>query len=196
MTEELFYIVTTKYIYFDDNGEILSISNSNKKDGNFIEVDQNDVIDILKGKDQPTNYCVVYDTLKKKHIFKRKATENDFSIIVNDNMYKIPYMETIDDYDVKLIQDVINNQWVISLHNSLKENLKQQTSYNTMLYFSVTRKNDPIILYHYFTVPMHDLIENDNIKVSFSSHFELDKDEISVYTFKKFEIYCRGVIND
>lgn len=197
MTEELFYIPTKKYIYFDENGEVLSISNSNSKEGNHIEVEQDVVLDILKGKDQPNNFCVTYDTVEKTHVFRRKATENNFSVYVNDNMHCIPYNENIVDYDIKLIQDLVNEEWHLKIHNAIKQNLLQtNSSFDTMLYFSVTRRNDPHELYHYFTVTINDLLQNDYIKIPFTSHFELDKNEISVYTFKKFEIYCRGVLND
>lgn len=197
MTEELFYIPTKKYVYFDDKGEVLSISNSNRSEGNFIEVAQDVVINILKGIDQPSAFCVTYDTLEKKHIFKRKATENNFSVIVNDNMYNIPCVDDMTDYDIKLMQDFSNQEWKLSLHNGIKYNLlANASSYDAILYFSITRSNDPHELYHYFTVTINDLLQHDEIKIPFKSQFELDKREISVYTFKKFNVYCRGVIND
>jgi hypothetical protein len=197
MTEELFYIPTKKYVYFDDKGEISSISNSNSLEGNFIEVAQEVVINILKGIDQPSAFCVTYDTLEKKHIFKRKATENNFSVIVNDNMYNIPFIGDTIDYDIKLMQDFLNQEWRLVLHNGIKYNLLANASfYDTILYFSITKKNDPHELYHYFTVTINDLLQHDEIKIPFKSQFELDKSDISVYTFKKFNVYCRGVIND
>jgi hypothetical protein len=65
MTEEILYVPTKKYVYYDNNGSILSISNRITSDDPYIEVENTEVKSITDGQDQITNFRVEYDTLLK-----------------------------------------------------------------------------------------------------------------------------------
>lgn len=79
------------------------------------------------------------------------------------------------------------------LDDVLSENLKKQTvRFSSKLNFSITRKNDPHQLYHYFVIDLETL-ESD-YTIPFVSDLELDADNVSVYTTKRLETYYHEVI--
>jgi len=166
-------IPTKKYVYFDNNGNILSISGSNASAGQFVEVEFNDVINLINGKENITSYIVVYDISKKTYVSKYKSTSPDISII----------------------QDIKHKTWNFLIDPTLKENLlSQNLSLDKILYFHITRKNDPHELYRTLTVNIATLVDDRTFSISFESENELDDDNISVYTVKRLQSYYHEVI--
>lgn len=196
MTEELFYIPTKKYVYYDENGTILSITNRIVSDDPYIEVENSDVKTIINGQDQITNFCVEYDTLTKKYVLKHKKINNKTFISIKDNIFQIPN-NAVDDYDLKILRDNINKQWIIELDKELRENLKTTYSnYSNVMHFSITEKNDPNCLLQMITIRVKDLVNNKSLKIKFSKENAFDNKEISVYTVRKFQTYSYEEINE
>jgi len=82
-------IPTKKYVYFDNSGNILSISGSNASAGQFVEVEFNDVINLINGKENITSYIVVYDISKKTYVLKEKFSNEEIIFNVNDQIHQI-----------------------------------------------------------------------------------------------------------
>ena len=59
MTEDVIYIPTDKYVYYDENGEITSVGNSNNTEGNYIVLPLDRVINFLTGKENTNSYAVI-----------------------------------------------------------------------------------------------------------------------------------------
>lgn len=190
--DEIIYVQTKRYVYFDNDGEILSISNQNKTDGSYIEVDMDQVINLITGKEVLSNYVVMFDPVTKQNVIRHRFIEEELQFDINNQIYKVP-TEELARPDFTLQQDIKNKRWNFILDNLLQENLKKQTvRFSSKLNFSITSKNDPHNLYQYFTIDLETLTENYSIP--FVSEIELDIDQISVYTTKRLETYYHEVI--
>ena len=193
MTEQLLYVPTVRYVYFDSSGEITSISNRNTEEGNFIEVELNEVINLITAKEPVGKYIVLFDTVTKKHVLRSRFIEEEIQFDINNQVYKVP-VEKPERPDFTLVQDIKNQKWFLKLDPSLKENLKNKTvQFTNSLNFSVTKQNDPHILYNFFVIDLKTISEED-IEIPFTSEFELDSNAISVYTTKRLETYYHEVL--
>jgi hypothetical protein len=190
--DEIIYVKTKRYVYFDNDGEILSISNQNKTEGSYIETDIDQVINLITGKEVLSNYVVMFDPVTKQNVIRHRFIEEELQFDINNQIYKVP-TEKLARPDFTLQQDVKNKRWNFILDNLLQENLKKQTvRFSSKLNFSITSKNDPHNLYQYFTIDLETLTENHSIP--FVSEIELDIGQISVYTTKRLETYYHEVI--
>jgi hypothetical protein len=189
------YVPTERYVYYNDEGEILSISNTNETDGNYIVVELDKVINFLTGKESSSMYLVVYDTLIKQHVLKLKYQADENAFRVNDDIYEVKKISK-QNPDLTIIQDVKNKKWIFEVNDGLKAYLKsQKVNYNRALYFSITRKNDPHDLYHLITLDFKKLIEQNSVEIPFKYQTEESIDNLSVYTTKRFENYLYEVKN-
>jgi hypothetical protein len=186
-------IPTKKYVYFDNNGNILSISGSNTSDGQFVEVDLNDVTNLISGTENITSYIVVYDISKKTYVLKEKFSNEEIIFNVNDQIHQVPKIKSTSP-DIGIIQNIKYKTWNFLIDTTLKENLlSQNLSLDKILYFHITRKNDPHELYRTLTVNIATLVEDPAFSIEFTSENELDDSNISVYTVKRLQSYYHGV---
>jgi len=196
MIEDTIYVPTDKYVYYDEQGEIISIGNSNSINGNYITLPLDRVINFLTGKENTNSYMVIYDTLLKQHIIKLKYHADETAFRVNDDIFKIE-KTTEQKSDLTITQDLKNKKWVFSVDEGLKNYIqKQKVAYSRKIYFSITRKNDPHDLYRLIIIDFDNLIHVGNIQISFKYQTEQSSDDISVYTTKRFETYVHEVKND
>jgi len=187
-------IPTKKYVYFDNSGNILSISGSNASAGQFVEVEFDDVINLINGKEKITSYIVVYDISKKTYVLKEKFSNEEIIFNVNDQIHQISKYKSASP-DISIIQDIKHKTWNFLIDPTLKENLlSQNLSLDKILYFHITRKNDPHELYRTLTVNIATLVDDCTFSISFESENELDDDNISVYTVKRLQSYYHEVI--
>ena len=194
MHNQIIYIPTERYVYFDDNGTLLSVTNSNNEDGMCIKVELEDVINLVTGKEQFSQYQVIFDTLKKNYILKHIFNEEIIQLDVNSSIYKIPNLK-IERPDLKIIQDIKNKEWVFSLDVAIRDNfLGKNLHLDKTLYFNITKYNDPHQLEKTFTISINELINNDTVKFAFDLEIELDVSAVSVYTTKRLETYYYEVI--
>lgn len=188
-------IPTKKYVYFDEAGNVLAVSNSNSQSGNYIEVEQEDVIEVLKGNDPITAYCVAFDTTQKKYKFKHKFIADTHILDISQDIYEIT--SDIENPDITFIQDIPNKQWIIVIDETILTEIANKTSYfNFNLQFSITNFNDPMTLHQFIKVELKELIACKTIIIPFDDKIEVDKTNFSVYTVKKFDSYSRKVIHE
>lgn len=193
MTEQVLYVPTVRYVYFDTNGEIVSISNRNTEEGNFIKVELEEVINLITAKEPLGKYIVLFDTVTKKHVLRSRFIEEEIQFDINNQVYQVPVVKS-ERPDFTLVQDIKNRKWFLKLDLSLKENLKNKSvQFTNSLHFSITKKNDPHILYNFFVIDLKSITEED-IEIPFTSEFELDANNISVYTTKRLETYYHEVL--
>lgn len=193
MTEQILYVPTVRYVYFNEVGEIISISNRNDTEGNYIKVELNEIINLVTAKEPVNKYIVLFDTITKKHVLRSRFIEEEIQFDINKQVYKVP-TEKPERPDFTLLQDTKQKQWILKLDDSIKENIKNKTvQFTNSLNFSITKHNDPHILYNFFIIDLK-LISTDDVKIPFSSDFELDANEISVYTTKRLETYYHEVL--
>lgn len=191
---DILYVPTKKYVYFDDKGNILSVSNTNKAEGNYVETDIEDVRNLITGKEQFFHYHVTFDTAKKTYILKHVYDEDDYHYDVNDRIHCLSRTQN-DKADLTVQQDTKNKSWKFILDDEIKTNIKiKKIYYNKPLLFSITRKNDPNQLERIITLNIRDLVDKDVHEIPFEFEIELDSNALSVYTTKRLESYYHEVI--
>ena len=196
MTEDVIYIPTEKYVYYDENGEITSVGNFSNTEENYIVLPLDRVINFLTGKENTNSYVVIYDTLLKQHVLKLKYHADETAFRIDDDIFKIP-KTTEQKPDLIVTQDIKNKKWIFSVDDGLKSYIQSASvSYNKKIQFSVTRKNDPHDLYHLIIIDFDKLIQQGILEIPFEYQTEESADDISVYTTKRFETYVYEVKND
>lgn len=191
--EEIIYVPTYRYVYFDKDGELLSIGNIKDETRNYITVELNEVINLITGKEVISDYIVLFDTVTKQHVLRSRFIEEEIQFDVNSQIYKIPTIKP-ERPDFTIQQDTVNKCWRLKLDDILQQNIKSQTvKFTSTLNFSITKKNDPHTLHKFFVVDLATIQDND-FSVPFDSDFELDVDNISVYTTKRLETYYHEVL--
>lgn len=190
----ILYVPTKKYVYFDDSGSLLSISNTNNTEGNYVEVELEDVKNLITGKEQFFHYHVIFDAIKKTYVLKHMYDEDDYQYNVNDRIHCLPRIKTTSP-DLTIQQNITKKAWRFILNDEIKTNIRiKKIYYNKPLMISITQKNDPNQLERMFFVNFKDLIEIDNYEVPFESEIELDSNMLSVYTTKRLESYYHEVV--
>jgi len=196
MTEDVIYIPTEKYVYYDENGEITSVGNFSNTEENYIVLPLDRVINFLTGKENTNSYVVIYDTLLKQHVLKLKYHADETAFRIDDDIFKIP-KTTEQKPDLTVTQDIKNKKWIFSVDDGLKSYIQSASVlYNRKIQFSVTRKNDPHDLYHLIIIDFDKLIQQGILEIPFEYQTEESADDISVYTTKRFETYVYEVKND
>lgn len=190
---ETIYISTKKYVYFDNEGNIVSISNSINQEGNYVEVEYKDVENLISGKEFLHNYVVLFDSVEKNYVLKHKFIEVEVQYDVRNQIYQIPQKNSFRS-DLVIYHDLKNKQWIFSLDNAIKDNVRNKIlSFDQILYFSITRYNDPHQLEKFITLSFLTLVEND-ITIPFDDNFYVDPKELSIYTVKRLDTYHYEVL--
>jgi hypothetical protein len=98
-------------------------------------------------------------------------------------------------YDLVVCQNTINKEWKITINPYTKQFLIT-SEYNPkeILYFSVTSKYDPNILYRSLEFTVGDLLSETASVIPFKYDIERDTTSVSIYTAKYFENYAHEVI--
>ncbi len=196
MDTDILYISNKKFVYFDDNGNLLSVGNSNTDDGLYIEVDTSEVYNLITGQEQFHTYQVIFDTIKKSYVLKHRFNDEEVVFDINTQVHKIPNYTSKYRPDLTIVQDIKNSKWIFKLDESIKENLKtKKVSLDRPLMFSITRFNDPHQLERCIIISLTDLIYKD-FEIAFENQIEHESELLSVYTIKRLETYYHEVINE
>lgn len=180
-------------VYFDKNsGDIFSITNTCLS-GNWFETDYESVRYLLDGSKRIIDYKVVYNTRAFEYEIISK-NQKLIDITVDDLIYKVTFTK---DSQIKILQNNKQKKWIVSMSKKMKSILKEKGArLEERLFFSVTEKDNPNILYRTFSVQIRDLVKNQNCMFDFVSQKEYEIDKIGVYTNRKFESYSYEVINE
>jgi hypothetical protein len=177
------------YIFFNsDTGDIEKISNSYEESQNlsFIKVLTQNLDDIFTGKKRLEDYKVAYNFQKDTYdlIFLNDDSNVPY---IGDKIYQIPrvFESKIHSYDLIIRQDTREKFW----HFFINENVKRITK---NLFFSITAKNDPNILYRTIVINTN----NNYATVPFVYEKEFDGKNISVYTNKVLNKYAHEVFDE
>lgn len=182
---DIIYIPTHKYVYFNEDGTINAVSNSNKQNGNYIQVDNVDVMNLVTGKEQFEHYRVILDKKTKQYVLKHMYSQEEHYYDVGYQIYEIPTTKS-EDNDLTITRDISNKCWTFSLSDDLRQTM---IKYETPMGFSVTEAGDPHQLIRYIVIKLNDLITNKNFSIPFEYESELDQTALSVYTTKRLETY-------
>jgi hypothetical protein len=104
-------------------------------------------------------------------------------------------IQTEKDYDVIVKQDTISKCWKIIINPYTRKFLVTSGhGSKEILYFSVTSKYDPNILYRSLEVTVGDLLSEATSVIPFKSDVESSASDVSIYTAKYFEHYSHEVV--
>jgi len=134
---------------------------------------------------------------------KNKTLKIDNTILSGDLIlknnkiftYRVTEEHLYVDNDIVIHQDTENNIWKIGINPHIK-NFIIRTGYakTETLYFSVTEKHDPNILYRSLEFTIADLLSQNAITIPFIFDSERKADNVSIYTAKYFDSYVHEVI--
>lgn len=192
------FVSTSSYVEFNsENGELISVRSS-KPDGSnsFIEVPYEKIKALKEGTEKFNQYIVEYNgkTKSLELKYKNEIEFNDLS--VTEFIYQLP-TTNIEDADISVIQDIDNTCWKILIGKQFKKSLRDKgISLNSTLYFSVTAKNDPNVLYKLLSCNFAQSVKQNYFVIPFSEEFESKLTDISIYTVRLFDTYCFKRIKD
>jgi hypothetical protein len=176
-------ISTKRYVCFNNNGEIEKISRRVDENLNSIEVDIDEVISLMNGKESFTNYKVEYDFIDNKYVLKN-IIQQQLDNTVGSFLYEIPSNESL--AEITICQNLQKKCWQIILNDEYFNNLGKTPNLQNM-FFSVTKKGDPNILYR--------LLKFTEDEIPFMYDLEFDKTSLSIYTVRKYSKYNYEVID-
>jgi hypothetical protein len=135
-------------------------------------------------------YSVDKDFLNIENVENLK---NGSKVLIGKELYKYSIDKT---FDLVIRQNNKLKRWEFMLNPYTKKFLKL-SGYSTddVVYFSVTEKYDPNILYKSITINVQELINNKECYVPFDNNWNPTDCETSVYTTKYFENYGHEVID-
>ena len=137
------------------------------------------------------NETIVYKDLKL-NLINTADLKNGQTILSGKCLYQVQVGK---EYDIIVQQNTHNKTWSMIINPYTKKFL-QTSGYNSKerLYFSVTSKYDPNILYRSLEFTVDDLLSNKEFVIPFLSDKEDSSDDVSIYTAKYFEQYAHEVI--
>jgi len=149
---------------------------------------------------QDEDNVIVVDTLTNN----TKENIDSFSVVDSSNLSngqiilcgnRLYQLQTSKDYDIIVKQNTINRTWCMNLNPYTKKFLKSSGQLaNEKLYFSVTSKYDPNILYRSLEFTIGDLLDETSSIIPFIYESENSVDDVSIYTAKYFDSYAHEVI--
>jgi len=188
-------VIDKRYAIFNPtNGDLISVTNSQPKEGSYIPVEEKEVSSIVNGTEPMSYYYVHYNKTKKEYQLRTRNNFDIDSYYVDDLIYEVKE-EQIKDADIRITKNVKDTCWKFSIGGDLKANiLAQKVSFKQIMFFSITKKNDPNILYKTISFNFEDLVDGKYIVLPFDSKFEFDNEPIGIYTIKRFDKYMYEVI--
>jgi len=118
--------------------------------------------------------------------------KNGQTILCGKSLYQITVEK---EYDIIVQQNTLSKLWTLSLNPYTKKFL-QTSGYSPVetLYFSVTSKYDPNVLYRSLEFTVGDLLSDASSVIPFIFESESDSKDVSIYTAKYFDSYAHEII--
>ena len=118
--------------------------------------------------------------------------KNGQTILCGKKLYQLQLDKA---YDIIIQQNTVNKSWSMMLNPYTKKFL-MTSGYNSKetLYFSVTAKYDPNVLYRSLEFTVGDLLAEATSIIPFKFEQELDPNDVSIYTARYFDSYAHEVI--
>lgn len=185
------------YVYFEkSSGQIQRVSGKKYEisdDILSVIVSYDQVKDIYEGRRSFHDYVVDYDLKNHQHVLLLK-TEDFKPYNINEYLFKIP-TEGMTSSEITVVQNITKQCWEVKLKKSIAKKIKEDgfLSYSNML-FSVTKQDDPNIIYRSFKINVQSLVTTSSTKIPFVSKEE--NEQLSVFTSRHFNTYFHKVKNE
>jgi len=146
---------------------------------------------VIKADLSSLDETIVYKDLKLD-LIKTPDLKNGQTILSGKCLYQV---QVDREYDIIVQQNTQNKTWSMIINPYIKKFL-QTSGYKPTetLYFSVTSKYDPNILYRSLEFTVSDLLSEKTSIILFTTELEQDSTDVSIYTAKYFDSYAHEVI--
>jgi hypothetical protein len=133
----------------------------------------------------------IKDTIE---LLDNSTIEDGAKVLIGKNLYLATRLE-VRDIDVNVVQNNLLGCWEIYLGKKTKRSL-QKISYvgQDTLYFSVTSKYDPNILYRTMEFSLSKLLNDVSQIYPYQNDWERTREDVSVYTSKFFDTYSHEIL--
>ncbi len=155
------------FVYYDDEGNITSVTNENRAQGKYLEVEEEEVKDFLNGSKSFTQFKIHSLTSGNKGI---KLATDTTDLVYKDFCFVSPK----EDSDVDVIHDSINRAWEIKLNARLVP---------TKMEFFICKNEDINFLIRTF------IVDQKSNTVKFESNVENNINNLIVLTKKVYDSY-------
>lgn len=190
-------ITTSEYsfVYFDQtSGKIEKISSKQENNSAYalLKVKYQTVENLISGKKRLEDYRVAYNSKIKD--FEILESEKNINLKnINNSLLKVERTKNNKKtaYDVVIQQDNKQQCWKFIIN----KNLTFLKNINDTLFFSITKKNDPNILYRTIMFNITDLVDN-YISIPYIYDSEKNLTNTSIFTNKVLDTYAHEVIDD
>ena len=125
MDKPKLYVSNERYVYFDDTGNLIRISNKDNIEGNYITVQLDDVMSMITGAEGMEKYVVLFDTVTKQNVLRSRYIEEEIQFDINSQIYQLPTIKP-NRPDFTIQQDIPNKVWRLILDETLQYNLNKK----------------------------------------------------------------------
>jgi|TARA_B110000977_G_scaffold198443_1_gene283318 hypothetical protein len=133
----------------------------------------------------PSDYAILKNDLK---LIDQQDLINGSKVLLGKKLYQVQLDAS---YDIIVTQDKKQKLWTLELNPATLTYMQlTRSDLNDVLYFSITAKHDPNILYKSLKLPMSSFEKNLVIPFDYDS----EMDDVSLYTAKYFDSYAHEVI--
>jgi hypothetical protein len=145
----------------------------------------------IEKNDQVVAEYHLSDTIE---LFDTDYLSNGQKVLIGKSLYLTNTLSERD-VDVNVVQNNLLGCWEIYLGRNTRKSL-ETVNYigQDKMYFSVTAKHDPNILYRTMEFSLVNLLRNKSEKYPFQYEWEFDRTDVSVYTSKFFETYSHEIL--
>ena len=175
---QLSYIHPNMYVYYNDYGNILSISNVKDSSKEYLEVPEEKLADFLSGKKDFGRYKIDYFKFNYENTLKDEPSIDT----TNNLIYNIPLVHNDSIKDLLVIFDNTKKTWEFVLSDNGVKTV-QQNAIDKIYSFFVTLNRDPHFLVETLQIAGSDLINGTVINCN---HVPLVP---SMTTMKQFNSY-------
>ena len=173
------------YVYFTDAGKIDAITNEKRESTalGFITVDYKRVEQFLTGTENFIDYVVSLADKDTPMIVKKTEDAG-----VNTNWLVNVRSPITDNTTLNILWNSFNKSWDFSIQESYKQQIST-LNLNAQLLFFVTLRNNANFLVKIITIDMKELLEANQIKISWTSDAEHNFSKLFVSTKRFFDSY-------
>jgi hypothetical protein len=176
--KQLSYIHPNMYVYYNDFGNILSISNVKESSKDYLEVPEEKLKDFLSGKKDFGRYKIDYF----KFNYENSLADESSIDTSNSLIYTIPIVDSETLKDLTIIFDKTNKTWQFVLNNNGIQTVHQH-SIDKVYSFFIVKDRDPHYLIETLQVTGHELIDSIVLKCNYVPKIP------SITTMKQFNSY-------
>ena len=176
-------VITTKFIVYDNDDNVISISGVPDDEHNNFEIDFSLIPNFINLKKNFRNYKIGYFVDIANGVI---TDEDDPEPTLKEQtiLFEIPCSISTS-ADIVIKHDVKNKKWTVIANKKCLPRLKT----TTVVPIYITFKNKPAFLIRTLLIPSAEL-EKTEVSIDFLDKIEDSLLEISVLTIKQFKEYC------